>query len=129
MFWRGMDGSEARGSEPVGRRGGVEEERRATRSSRLAVGTLACPACDAPVALAGRRLAPSAGLECPYCGHAGVLRDFLSLAVPARPARVEVRVVRRDRRSAPVWRYAGESASAFTLERKGFKVGGDGSDQ
>lgn len=93
-----MDGSESRGAEPVGRRGGVEEERRAGRSTRLATGTLACPHCDAPVALAGRRLAPSAGLECPFCGHAGVLREFLSLDVPSRPARVEVRVVRRDRR-------------------------------
>lgn len=99
-FWRGIDGSEARGAEPVGRRGGVEEERRTGRSTRLATGTLACPDCDAPVALAGRRLAPSAALECPYCGHSGALRDFLSLAVPVRPARVEVRVVRRDRRVA-----------------------------
>jgi hypothetical protein len=93
-----MDGSEARGAEPVGRRGGVEEERRAARSSRLATGTLACPRCDAPVALAGRRLAPSSPLECPYCEHGGVLREFLSLAVPSRPARVVVQVVRRDRR-------------------------------
>lgn len=95
-----MDGSEARGTEPVGRRGAVEEERRAGRSTRLALGTLACPECDAPVALAGRRLAPSAALACPYCGHGGVLREFLSLAVPARPARVEVRVLRRNRRVA-----------------------------
>ena len=95
-----MDGSETRGTEPVGRRGAVEEERRATRSTRLALGTLACPDCDAPVALAGRRLAPAAALNCPYCGHAGALRDFLSLEVPVRPARVEVRVVRRDRRVA-----------------------------
>ena len=93
-----MDGSESRGAEPVGRRGGVEEERRAGRSTRLATGTLACPDCDAPVALAGRRLAPAADLECPFCGHAGALREFLSLDVPSRPARVEVRVVRRDRR-------------------------------
>lgn len=96
-----MDGSKSRGAEPVGRRGGVEEERRALRSTRVATGTLACPHCDAPVALAGRRLPPSADLECPFCGHAGVLRDFLSLTVPSRPARVEVRVVRRDRRA--VW--------------------------
>ena len=93
-----MDGSEAPGAEPVGRRGGIEEERRTGRSTHLAVGTLACPACDAPVALAGRRLAPGAALECPYCGHGGPLRHFLSLEVPARPARVEVRVLRRDRR-------------------------------
>ena len=97
-WWRGIDGSEAPGAEPVGRLGGVEEERRSTRAGRMAVGTLACPRCDAPVALAGRRLAPSSPLECPYCEHGGVLREFLSLAVPSRPARVVVRVVRRDRR-------------------------------
>ena len=95
-----MDGSEARGAEPVGRRGGVEEERRAGRSAHLATGTLACPRCDAPVALAGRRLAPSSALECPFCRHQGALREFLSLEVPARPARVVVRVVERDRRLA-----------------------------
>ena len=99
-WWRGIEGSDGRGVEPMGRLGGVEEERRATRSGRMAVGTLACPRCDAPVALAGRRLSPADGLECPYCEHAGVLREFLSLAVPTRPARVEVRVVRRDRRVA-----------------------------
>lgn len=93
-----MDPHDARDAEPVGRRGGVEEERRAQRSTRLAVGTLACPDCDAPVALSGRRLAPSAPLACPYCGHGGPLRDFLSLDLPARPARVQVRVVTRDRR-------------------------------
>ena len=93
-----MDGSEAPGAEPIGRRGRVEEERRAVRSSHVATGTLACPDCDAPVALAGRRLAPSAPLECPFCGRAGALRDFLSFEVPSRPARVVVRVVDRDRR-------------------------------
>ena len=99
-FWQGIDGSETRGAEPVGRRGGVEEERRAGRSTHLATGTLACPRCDAPVALAGRRLSPSAALECPYCEHGGLLREFLSLEVPARPARVVVRVVERHRRLA-----------------------------
>ncbi|MBA2644781.1 MAG: hypothetical protein H0U80_04990, partial [Solirubrobacterales bacterium] len=74
-FWRGMDGSEAPGGEPIGRQGGMEEERRSGRSTHLATGTLACPECDAPVALgAGRRLAPSAGISCPYCGHGGVVR-------------------------------------------------------
>jgi hypothetical protein len=31
-------------------------------------------------------------LICPFCGHRATVRDFLSLAVPTRPARVEVRV-------------------------------------
>ena len=80
--------------EPIGRLSGIEEERRVARSTRLATGTLACPRCDAPVALAGP-VAPAAPLRCPFCLHAGAVRDFLSLAAPPRPARVEVRVVAR----------------------------------
>jgi hypothetical protein len=34
-------------------------------------------------------------MGCPFCRHDGAVRDFLSLAAPSRPARVEVRVVRR----------------------------------
>jgi hypothetical protein len=71
------------------------EEFRPARSSRLAGGTLACPGCDAPVATGDRILTPSDDLGCPYCGRTGPLRDFLSLAAPSRPARVEVRVVQR----------------------------------
>jgi hypothetical protein len=69
-------------------------EQRIAYSDRLATGTLACPACDAPVAPAGR-MTPAQAVGCPYCGHAAAIRDFLSLAAPARPARVAVRVVRR----------------------------------
>jgi hypothetical protein len=69
---------------------GAFERRRAVRG-RLGTGTLACPECDAPVFTAGT-VAASDGLDCPYCGHAAAVRDFLSLAHPARPARVEVRV-------------------------------------
>jgi hypothetical protein len=73
-----------------------EEERRAGRSGHLATGTLACPACDAPVALAAGPVSPADAIACPVCDRAGAVRDFLSLAAPSRPARVEVRVVRRD---------------------------------
>ncbi len=73
-------------------RNGRLEERRATRSGRLASGTLACPACDAPVAPLGV-MSPIDPLGCPVCDHAATVRDFLSLAPPTRPARVEVRVV------------------------------------
>jgi hypothetical protein len=76
----------------VGRQTGAQEEHRLARSSRLAAGTLACPRCDLPVALAGPA-SPAAPLGCAYCGHGGAVRDFLSLATPSRPARVEVRVV------------------------------------
>jgi len=72
---------------------GAHEHRRAVRG-RLGTGTLACPECDAPVLGAGRLSATDA-LGCPFCGHAAVVRDFLSLAQPARPARVAVRVALR----------------------------------
>jgi hypothetical protein len=72
----------------------VRKERRTADATRLAGGTLACPRCDAPVALSGP-VAPADALACPYCACTGAVRDFLSLEVPSRPARVEVRVVRR----------------------------------
>ena len=83
---RGIDGSEPVRPEPVG----TVEERRST-TTRVAEGTLACPSCDAPVALSGP-VRPSAALSCPYCGVEGAVRDFLSLGAPTRPARVVVRV-------------------------------------
>ena len=58
----------------------------------MAAGTFACPHCDAPVSPGGRPLRPMEPVACPYCGHAGAVRDFLSLATPTRPAHVEVRV-------------------------------------
>jgi hypothetical protein len=69
---------------------GAAEERRATRSTVVATGTLACPECDAPVSPGGRALAPGEPMWCPVCSHAGAVRNFLSLASPARPARVRV---------------------------------------
>ena len=79
---------------PVGRLGGAHEERRVTRTQRMAVGTFACPACDLPVAPSGP-LTPAELVACPYCAHVAAVREFLSLAAPTRPARVEVRVVHR----------------------------------
>jgi hypothetical protein len=70
----------------------VRIEHRIRYSDRLASGTLACPACDAPVSPVGR-MAPAQAIGCPFCGHGGAVRDFLSLAPPTRPARVVVRVV------------------------------------
>ena len=90
-FQRGIDGSEPVDAEGVGGRIRIQDERR-SRSTRLGVGTLACPHCDAPVALAGP-LSPVAAIACPFCGHGGPLREFLSLRAPTRPARVVVRVV------------------------------------
>lgn len=77
--------------EPVGRLTGPQELRRSERSLVVALGTLACPSCDAPVAPHGP-LTPAEGLACPVCAHGAAVRDFLSLAQPTRPAHVEVRV-------------------------------------
>jgi hypothetical protein len=88
---RGIDGAEPLRPQPVSRLAGPEEERRAATRA-LATGTLACPRCDAPVALAGGPRSPAAPLRCPFCAHGAPVRDFLSLAQPTRPARVQVRV-------------------------------------
>jgi hypothetical protein len=82
------------GPEPLRRPGGRLEERRIATTSLLAVGTLACPSCDAPIAPPPGPHAPGDPLGCGFCDHAGVVRDFLSLAPPTRPTRVDVRVVR-----------------------------------
>ncbi len=96
-FQRGIDGSEPVRARPISARPGAHEDRQTSRSWRLATGTLACPRCDAPVVLGGRAVSPAADLDCPFCRHTAPLRDFLSLAAPLRPARVEVRVLLRAR--------------------------------
>ena len=97
VFERWIDGSQWLRFEPTGSVDGRHEKRRATRSSRLAVGTLACPDCDAPVAPPLSPLSPADPLGCGFCQHSATVRDFLSLAAPARPARVAVRLVDRPR--------------------------------
>jgi hypothetical protein len=96
-FHRGIDGSEPLRAEPIGRVAGPREYRPAAAAQRLGTGTLACPRCDAPVALPAGHVAPGDALGCPYCDHGAAVRDFLSLAAPSRPARVEVRLVHRPR--------------------------------
>ena len=86
-FHRGVDGADPIRGERVGR---LHEEHR-LRSRVMARGTLACPRCDAPVP-PGRPLTPSEPLGCGFCGHDAAVRDFLSLAQPTRPARVEIRI-------------------------------------
>ena len=88
-------GHEGTRPEPDGRPTVVHEELRIARGSHVARGTLACPSCDAPVAPLARGMSPAEALGCPFCAHEAAVRDFLSLADPARPARVDVRVVRR----------------------------------
>jgi len=94
---RGIDGSEPIRPEAIERVAAVQDERRVARSWRMASGTLACPACDAPVIPAAGPSSPADPLGCPFCGHATAVRDFLSLATPSRPARVGVYVVHRAR--------------------------------
>lgn len=94
-FSRGIDGSEPLRPRPAAGLQGPREERRSEQTSRLASGTLACPECDGPVALGGRAVTPGDPLACPFCAHRATVRDFLSLAIPTRPTRVEVRIVRR----------------------------------
>jgi hypothetical protein len=95
-IYRGVDGSDPVRPEPSSTPAGPQEERREARSSVLGTGTLACPACDAPVAPIGA-MSPADALACPVCDHAAAVRDFLSLTAPTRPARVEVRIVRPAR--------------------------------
>jgi hypothetical protein len=80
----------------------IRLERRIDHAGHLATGTLACPACDAPVAPGAGPLSPAHGLVCPYCGRDGAVRDFLSLTPPSRPARVVVRVTLPAERAARV---------------------------
>jgi hypothetical protein len=80
------------GADPVrGERVGRLHEERQQRSQVMATGTLACPRCDAPV-LPGRPLSPAEPLGCGFCGYDAAVRDVLSLAQPARAARVEIRI-------------------------------------
>lgn len=83
---------------PVARAAQVQQ--RVARTGRLGTGTLACARCDAPIALTAGPHSPNDPLTCPFCLNRGPLREFLSLAAPTRPARVQVRVVLRDRSPA-----------------------------
>jgi hypothetical protein len=94
---RGIDGADPTRPQPIEARAAAHEYRQAARPWRLGPATLACPTCDAPVSLGGRSVKLTAALDCPYCRHTAPLRDFLSLAAPARPARVEIRMIPRTR--------------------------------
>jgi len=71
---------------------GLREIREADSSMQMAVGTLACPDCDAPTYLGPRPMSPADPLWCGFCGREGRLRDFLSLGEPTRATHVSVRV-------------------------------------
>jgi hypothetical protein len=69
-----------------------DHRRRDARSGQLCEATLACPRCDAPIAAGADGLSLTQPLGCPFCAHRAPVRDFLSLAMPTRPARVVVRI-------------------------------------
>ena len=71
---------------------GQVEKRQATTSAVVGAATLACRTCDAPIAPGPFPLLLTDRMWCPVCRDSGPVRDFLSLAVPTRPARVVVRV-------------------------------------
>lgn len=89
---RDIDGADPARAQPAERRIGPHERRRSEGAWHLATGTLACPACDAPVLPAHGAMSPRDPISCGYCGDVGAVRDFLSLAEPTRPTRVAVRV-------------------------------------
>jgi hypothetical protein len=90
-IFRGLDESDS-GPSKLDASVGHQELRPARSLQTLAVGTLACARCDAPVALERKRMSPSDLLSCPFCLHHGAVRDFLTLGEPTRPARVVVRI-------------------------------------
>ena len=96
-FLRGIDGSAHNTAGAPARwiRPG-EQQGRDERSARVCDATLACAHCDAPVAPGPRGLSLSQLLVCPFCDHRGPVREFLSLAMPTRPAHVVVRISRPD---------------------------------
>ena len=71
---------------------GLREIRKTGSTREMAVGTLACPECDAPPLPGPGPMSPADALSCPFCGHAAHVRDFLSLGEPTRPTRVVVTV-------------------------------------
>lgn len=92
-FLRGIDGSAHNTAGTPARwvRPGAHRPRD-TRSARLCDATLACARCDAPIAAGPQGLSLTQPLVCPFCDHRAPVRDFLSLAMPTRPARVVVRI-------------------------------------
>ena len=89
---REIEGAQGAGAQPVEQLVGRHEWRRTGTSWQMATGTLACPACDAPVMASAEPMSMPDPISCGFCRHAGSVRDFLSLVEPTRPTRVVVRV-------------------------------------
>jgi hypothetical protein len=71
---------------------GRHERRRTQTSWEMATGTLACPACDAPVLPSIAPMSPPDPIARGFCQHVGAVRDFVTLGEPTRPTHVVVRV-------------------------------------
>ena len=71
---------------------GLREIRKSDSSMQMAVGTLACPDCDAPALPGPGPMSPADPLWCAFCGRDGHVRDFLTLGEPTRATHVVVRV-------------------------------------
>lgn len=71
---------------------GLREIRKSDSSMQMAVGTLACPDCDAPALPGPEPMSPADPLWCSFCGRDGRVRDFLTLGEPTRATHVVVRV-------------------------------------
>jgi hypothetical protein len=89
---RDIDGAEPLQPQAVERLSGRHEHRRSESTWQLATGTLACPACDAPVLPSPGGMSPRDHISCGFCRNVGAVSDFLSLAEPTRPTRVAVRL-------------------------------------
>ena len=92
--------------DPASRGSASHEERRESRSTKLAAGSLSCPRCDAPPLPPARVLSPAESIGCGFCLHEAPVRDFLTLGGPSRPTVVTVHVrtrapLPRRRRPAP----------------------------
>jgi hypothetical protein len=89
---REIEGAPPLRPRPVERLAGRHELHRADRARHVATGTLACPACDAPILPGPEGISPAELISCGFCLHVAAVRDFLSLTEPTRPTRVAVRV-------------------------------------
>jgi hypothetical protein len=78
--------------DPASRGSTSHEERRDSRSTKLASGSLACPRCDAPPLPPLQTLLPADRIACGFCLHEAPVREFLTLGDPVRPTVVAVHV-------------------------------------
>ena len=80
-------------SQPGSRAEQVSERKpRADRNGAIAAGTIARARCDAPASIGPDQVDVTEALTCPFCTPQRPVWEFLSLDVPTRPTRVQVRL-------------------------------------